>query len=102
MHNADNKMIFPEKITYRVHAIKRMFERSITTTDIQDTLNTATILNKYEKDKPYPSYLLLGWQENRPIHVVVAVNKQENESIIITAYEPTLEEWNKSFKKRKT
>lgn len=78
-----------------------MFERNIKVEEIKSILINPTILNYYEEDKPYPSYLLLGWQNDRPLHLVVALNKENKETIIITAYEPTLEEWNDSFNIRK-
>ena len=94
-------MNFPNKLVYRVHAIKRMFERMITTEDIKNALIDPKILKEYDDDIPYPSYLVLGWVENRPIHIVAAVNSETKETIIITAYEPTLEEWNENFNGRK-
>ena len=90
-------MIFPKKILFRVHALKRMFERGITTTDIKTVLENPLVIKEYIDDKPYPSYLILGRQEQRPIHIVVAINQSTQETIIITAYIPTIEEWNDGF-----
>lgn len=52
-------------------------------------------------DRPYPSRLVLGWRSARPLHVVVAHNSDENELIVITAYEPDLGLWEADFKRRK-
>lgn len=94
-------MIFPLKLTFRVHAIKRMFERNISVDDVKNVLLDSKVLKEYLDDKPYPSYLVLGWINDRPIHLVIAVNSEINETIIITAYEPSLVEWNKEFDVRK-
>ena len=37
----------------------------------------------------------------RPLHVVVAYNAQDDEAIIITAYEPDAAQWDSTFKRRK-
>ena len=50
-------MIFPEKIVYRVHALKRMFERNITTNEIKLVLQNSKVVRAYEDDTPFPSYL---------------------------------------------
>ena len=80
-----------------------MFERNITSHEIRDVLLNGHVLKEYKDDTPYPSYLILGGQDDRPIHVVAAINDEAKETVIITAYEPTLEEWNKEFNtKRKS
>ena len=50
---------------------------------------------------PYPSRLVFGWHNLRPLHVVVADNTDDGENIVITAYEPDPEEWEADFKRRK-
>ena len=54
------------KITYRVHAVRRMFERHITDADVANVLAAGEELSAYPDDKPYPSRLFLGWRGNRP------------------------------------
>jgi hypothetical protein len=44
---------------------------------------------------------MLGWVGSRPIHVVVADNTAQQETIVITAYEPDLIEWESGFEKRR-
>ena len=43
---------------------------------------------------------MLGWDSERPLHVVAADNDDE-ETIIITAYEPDPMIWESDFKKKK-
>jgi len=85
---------------YRVHAIERMFERDITEESIEKIVNAGEVIETYPDDKPYVSYLVLGYTEERPIHVVYAID-ENNTVIIITAYEPTLDIWKHGFKERK-
>lgn len=59
-------------------------------------------MEDYPDDTPYPSRLVLGWSDGRPIHVVVADNVNDQVNIVITAYEPGPAEWELDFKRRKT
>ena len=88
------------KFIYRVHTIKRMFERDISENEIEQTVLDGEIIESYPDDKPYPSYLSLKFFDNKPLHVVYAINQQDNEIILITAYYPDSKKWDKNFKKR--
>lgn len=88
-------------LVFRVHAIKRMFQRRISEDDVRHVLETGETIETYPDDTPYPSQLILGWWNARPLHVVVAENVETRETIVITAYEPDPEEWEPGFKRRK-
>ena len=45
--------------------------------------------------------MLLGWRGDRPLHVVVAYNAQDDEQILITVYEPDPVQWEDGFKRRR-
>ena len=87
-------------ITFRLHALERMFEREISESDVQHVLRTGEVIEDYPKDYPYPSRLLLGWCGNRPIHVVAAFDERGQETIVITVYEPDRENWDGEFRGR--
>jgi hypothetical protein len=89
------------RLIFRVHAVQRMFERQISVEDVRDVLETGETIESYPADTPYPSRLVLGWRQGRPIHVVVADNVQENELIVITVYEPDPALWEPDFKRRR-
>ncbi len=89
------------KITYRVHAVRRMFERRITDADVAKLLTEGEEIAAYPDDQPYPSRLLLGWRGNRPLHVVAAYNAAYNEAIVVTVYEPDPTLWDDEFRRRK-
>lgn len=78
-----------------------MFQRHISREDIRQVLDTGTVIETYPDDTPYPSRLILGWQQARPLHLVVAENIQENEYIVITAYQPDANRWEADFSRRK-
>jgi hypothetical protein len=90
-----------DRFSFRVHAIRRMFQRQVSPPDIRHVLATGEIIEDYPDDTPYPSRLVLGWCGSRPLHVVAADNKEDQETIIITVYEPDPDKWEPGFKKRK-
>ena len=89
------------KLVFRVHAIRRMFERGITIADVRNVLDNGEVIEDYPNDFPYPSRLVLGWRGIRPIHIVAADNLSAGETIIVTVYEPDPQQWDSDFKRRK-
>ena len=86
---------------YRAHAIERMFQRDISETDVENAVKNGKIIEEYLEDKPYPSFLVLHYEENninKPLHVVYA--KNGNEVIIITAYRPQKSKWSNNYQLR--
>ncbi len=86
---------------YRVHAVRRMFERGITVDDVRTVIETGETIERYPDDMPYPSRLVFGPSNGRAIHVVIAERLDENEIIVITAYEPDPELWEPGMRRRK-
>jgi hypothetical protein len=78
-----------------------MVERGISADDVRAVVEQGKEIESYEADFPYPSRLLLAWREKRPIHVVAADNAADNETIIVTVYEPDPNLWEAGFEKRK-
>jgi len=90
------------RLVFRVHAIQRMFQRRISKEEVAHVLATGETIQAYPTDKPFPSRLILGWNDARPIHVVAADNDQAQETIIVTVYQPDAVEWDADFKRRKS
>ncbi len=90
------------KMTFRVHAIQRMFERGISIADIQQVQQAGKVIEDYPDDLPYRGYLILGWHEDRPIHAVSCYDQGAQETILITVYVPNPARWEANFKKRKS
>ena len=67
------------QFVYRVHALQRMFERSV----VESVIQSGATIESYPEDTPYPSRLVLGWDRDRPVHVVVADNPQGEETIVL-------------------
>ena len=77
-----------------------MFERSVSAADVRQVLEAGEMIEDYPDDTPYPSRLLMGWIGTRPLHVVVADDKVEQATIVITVYEPASHRWSSDFKRR--
>lgn len=88
------------KLTYRVHAVERMFDRGISEDDVRSVLLDGEEIAAY-RNTPYPGRLVLGWCGTRAIHVVVDENRDDDELIVSTTYEPQPDLWEFGFKRRK-
>ena len=89
------------RIFFRVHAVQRMFERNISAQKVSQALQSGETIEDYSTEMPEPSRLILGFQGNRPFHVVTSENPETNETTIITVYIPDSEKWTKNFKNRR-
>lgn len=83
------------------HAITQMFKRNISVDNVNFIIENGEVIITYFYDKPYPSYLILGYIGKRPIHLVVGKNDKLERCIIITAYEPDENIWQAGFKLKK-
>lgn len=86
---------------YRVHAVERMFQRDIEEVNVEHVVNNGEIIERYADDKPYTSYLSLGFVNDVPLHVVYAKDEEEN-FIVITVYVPSLEKWENDMRTRRS
>ena len=87
-------------VVFSVHAARRMFERGMSADDVVEVVGRGETIEDYPEDTPYPSKLLLGQPEGRPIHVVVALNEADDETIVVTVYEPDPSKWEPGFRRR--
>jgi hypothetical protein len=78
-----------------------MFERQISEQNVRQVLRSGELIEDYSDDMPFPSGLMLGKRGTRPLHVVMAENTNDNEFVVITAYEPAASQWKSNFKSRK-
>ena len=88
------------RFVFRLHALQRMFRRRISVQDVRDVVLGGEMLETYPDGLPYPSRLVLGWRGNQPLHVVVADNQADGEIVVITAYEPDPDRWERDFRRR--
>jgi hypothetical protein len=91
----------PAKLIFRVHALRRMFVRGITAAEVRDVVERGETIERYPRDVPYPSRLLLGVVGGRTLHVVVADNEDDGETVVVTTYEPDPGLWQPGFRRRR-
>jgi hypothetical protein len=90
-----------KELLFSDHAITQMFKRSIPVEHIKWALEHGEIITSYPTDKPYPSYLVLGYTNNRVVHIVVGKDEITGRCIIVTAYEPDPNIWEPDFKTKR-
>jgi hypothetical protein len=83
------------------HAITQMFKRNISVDNVKFIVERGEVIITYFYDIPYPSYLILGYIDSRPIHVVTGRDDLLGRCIIITTYEPDRNIWEAGFKLKK-
>lgn len=94
-------------VEYKAHCQKRMLERGITRGDILECIQKGEIIEEYplndenKSEKSFPACLVLGIEinANKMLHVVVGYNTRK--MIIISAYRPDDEHFEKDGKTRK-
>jgi len=78
-----------------------MLRDGIRSDEVRTVLESGERIEHYTDDKPYPSYLALGWPARRSLHVVAADDAEESETIVITTYRPDPGRWESDFKTRR-
>ena len=85
-------------ILFTLHAREKMYVRDILSTDVKKTLLEGEIIEEYFDDKPYRSVLLCAKLDEKYLHVVCAIVKEQ--LFIITTYYPDENIWINPRKRR--
>jgi hypothetical protein len=75
-------------------------ERRIRAADLERAIATGMVIEDYGDDPRGPSCLVFGRAGRRALHVVCAC-LDEDEFLVVTAYEPSPEEWESDLRTRK-
>lgn len=94
-------MPYPENIFYSDHGERRRQSLGVRHAAIQNALREGEVIETYPDTGRGPSYLLLQWIGNTPLHVVAA--DKGGFTIIITVYDPRTEpnEWTGNYSQRR-
>ena len=76
-----------------------MMERDISREAVKKALQDIRIVEEYPDDFPFPSFLVLGFYEDKPLHVVCSIG--QDHLWIITAYIPDSKTWENDFQTRR-
>jgi len=91
------KLVHEGRIQWQRHALERMMERDISRRDVKQVLIEGELIEDY----PLPSGLIHGFDNESPLHVVVAIDINIEWCYIITAYRPDSKHFEQDFKTRK-
>jgi hypothetical protein len=70
-----------KEIIFSGHAVQRLFESGLEVVQVQS-------IASYPGDQPLPSFLILGWVKERPLHVVSPVDAENQRCQVVTASIP--------------
>ena len=93
--------ILKGKIIWRHHSKIRMAQRQITGKEVKEAISNGEIIENYYNDKPFPSCLVFGLSEGKPIHIVIGYNEIEKLVYIISIYKPDLDQFEEDYKTRR-
>jgi hypothetical protein len=88
-------------ISFSGHAIQRMFLRGISVAEDREVIEAGETVMEYPDDRPLPSRLIFGVLNGRPLHVVLAEDRNADKAVVVTVYPPDEELWMPDFKRRK-
>lgn len=86
-------------IKWTMHIFKRMRERDISSDEVLECIEFGEIIEQYQQTYSSPSCLVLHIGTVRPLHVVAACDGAC--VYLVTAYVPTLDEWEADYRTRK-
>lgn len=90
-----------QTLIFSSHAVQRMFLRRITQEEVKTVIAYGEVIQEYPDDQPFPSYLLLDFVGNRPIHVVFSYDQETDTGYVITAYIPDPKIWQLDFRTKR-
>ena len=83
------------------HVNMRMQGRYVSRDMILDSTDSYEIIESYPEDKYLPSYLVCARKDNIIVHILFAVDVEDKNVRIITAYYPDTSQWKKDLKTRR-
>ena len=96
------KIAEKDRIAFKKHSAIRMRERDIYADEVKYIMLNGEIIEEYPEDKPFPSCLIFGFtKKQKPIHIVISIDSDDQIIWVITVYSPSKEEWEDGFRRRK-
>jgi hypothetical protein len=89
------------KVFWTYHVNMRLKHRFIGREAILQSHSSYEILEEYQEDKYFPSYLVRSAYGNDIIHIVFAADREADNVRIVTAYFPNPAEWERDFRTRR-
>lgn len=89
------------EVLWTYHVNLRLRDRFIPRQLILDSVDAYEIVETYPDDKYLPSYLILTHATGESFHVLFAIDVPGGNVIIVTAYRPSLDEWQPDLRARR-
>ncbi|MES0335584.1 MAG: DUF4258 domain-containing protein [Candidatus Magnetobacterium sp. LHC-1] len=89
------------RIFWTHHVNVRLKERYIPAEAILSTLDSYEIIEEYDENRYFPSYLIYTEYRYEVIHILIAVDRENCNVRIVTSYKPTIKKWEIDFKTRR-
>lgn len=91
-----------EKILWSVHAVRKLRIENLKSMAVETVLKSCELIEDYQTEgRPLPDCLVLGFDDRKPIHIVVAIDEENDRILIVTVYRPLPERWENDWKRRK-
>lgn len=89
------------RILWTYHVNLRLKGRFVPRQILLDAVDSYEIIESYPDDKYLPSYLVLARLSGDAIHVLFATDVTGDNVRVVTAYRPSLDEWDEDLKTRR-
>jgi hypothetical protein len=66
-----------EKILWSIHAVRKLRIESLKKSAVETVMKTCELIEDYQTEgRPLPDCLVLGFDDRKPIHIVVAIDEE--------------------------
>jgi hypothetical protein len=90
------------RVYWTYHVNMRMKQRDISRREVIDACDSYEVVESYPPDRRLPCVLVLGTGSSGAFHVVFALDEDEDNVRIVTAYRPDPTEWDETLKARRS
>ena len=90
------------RVFWTYHVNMRLRQRDIPSREIVEAVDTFVVIEVYPPERRLPCALVLGHGPERAFHVVFALDREDGNVRVVTAYRPDPEEWNETLKRRRS
>jgi Domain of unknown function (DUF4258) len=90
------------RLYWTYHVNMRLQGRYIPRQAVIDAVDTYQLVEAYPADKHLPSYLVLARDGNDAFHLLFAIDLEGDNVRVVTAYRPSMDEWEADLKTRRT
>ena len=98
---AMREAVLERRIEWRKHVLQKLAERNIAQSDVLDVMVSGERIRNYTDDRPFPSVLILGYVNGKPLHVVAAFDEIDRRAFVVTAYEPSSDVFESDYRTRR-